>query len=369
MGEQVSLMIHLGDRLGLYRHLHDAGPLTTVEVAEGTGLDERLVREWLLSQAAAKLVDRHDDGRFELTPVQAALLADEEGSLSFAAGRLPGWERPRPCRGAGGVVPNRPRRLLRTAGHRSRRGPGPHDGAVVAAGADVGHPPPRSTVSSRSSENGGTVVDVGCGAGVTCLTIAQAFPREPLHRLRPVIDRRRPGRRRRGRGGAHQRVVRGGRGRGPARRPRRRPGDLLRLPPRHAVPRPGGRPRSGARSMMTEPGSSRTSGSTGSFEKDRRNPLLAMFYGFSVASCLPVGAVRTRGHGSRPRSGCTRRLRNRWCGAQASSTFLQPRFRRRRQPLLRGPGQLTTAHTPHPSVSPHPPAPGDRRLPIHLGGS
>ncbi|MDH4365775.1 MAG: hypothetical protein OEY70_16995, partial [Acidimicrobiia bacterium] len=26
--------------------------------------------------------------------------------------------------------------------------------------------------------------------------------------------------------------------------------------------------------------------SSGSFEKDRRNPMLAMFYGFSVASCL-----------------------------------------------------------------------------------
>ena len=33
MGEQVSLMIHLGDRLGLYRALQGAGPITSDELA------------------------------------------------------------------------------------------------------------------------------------------------------------------------------------------------------------------------------------------------------------------------------------------------------------------------------------------------
>jgi hypothetical protein len=37
--------------------------------------------------------------------------------------------------------------------------------------------------------------------------------------------------------------------------------------------------------------------STGSFESDRRNPLLAMFYGFSVTSCLQSAMSEPGGMG------------------------------------------------------------------------
>src|ERR1044071_1667991 len=47
-GEVVSLMVHLGDRLGLYRALDGAGRVTPAALAEHTGLSERWVREWLL---------------------------------------------------------------------------------------------------------------------------------------------------------------------------------------------------------------------------------------------------------------------------------------------------------------------------------
>ncbi len=46
-GEIVSLMIHLGDRLGLYRALNGAGPVTAAELADRTGLKERWLFEWL----------------------------------------------------------------------------------------------------------------------------------------------------------------------------------------------------------------------------------------------------------------------------------------------------------------------------------
>ena len=50
-------MIHLGDRLGLYRALASSDrPLTSSELAERSGLDERWVREWAYNQAAAKIV-------------------------------------------------------------------------------------------------------------------------------------------------------------------------------------------------------------------------------------------------------------------------------------------------------------------------
>ena len=47
-GALVSGMIHLGERMGLYRALNGAGPLTSEELARKTGLQERWVREWLL---------------------------------------------------------------------------------------------------------------------------------------------------------------------------------------------------------------------------------------------------------------------------------------------------------------------------------
>ena len=67
------------------------GGQTSDQVADSLDLHERFVREWLLGQAAAGLIERHDDGTFELTDVQAAVLA---GVMVFI------WTRPE-----GGSVP------------------------------------------------------------------------------------------------------------------------------------------------------------------------------------------------------------------------------------------------------------------------
>jgi len=61
-GEVVSLMIHLGDRLGLYRALQGAGPVTAGGLAERTGLHARWLLEWLRGQAAAGLIGSPDGG-------------------------------------------------------------------------------------------------------------------------------------------------------------------------------------------------------------------------------------------------------------------------------------------------------------------
>ena len=42
-----------GDKLGLYKALAHAGPLTSSELAQQTKTHERYVREWLANQAAA----------------------------------------------------------------------------------------------------------------------------------------------------------------------------------------------------------------------------------------------------------------------------------------------------------------------------
>jgi hypothetical protein len=68
-------LVHLGDRLGLYQAMADApGPVTSAELAERSGLDERWIREWLHNQAAARLI-AFEDERFWLEPEAKAVLA------------------------------------------------------------------------------------------------------------------------------------------------------------------------------------------------------------------------------------------------------------------------------------------------------
>ena len=54
-------LVVIGDRLGLYKALAGAGPLTPRELAERTDTHERYVREWLNAQAAGGYVT-YDDG-------------------------------------------------------------------------------------------------------------------------------------------------------------------------------------------------------------------------------------------------------------------------------------------------------------------
>jgi hypothetical protein len=75
-------MVVLGHRLGLYRAMAGAGPLSPAELAERTGTAERYVREWLAAQASAGyLAYDPASGRFSLPEEQAFALADPAGPV------------------------------------------------------------------------------------------------------------------------------------------------------------------------------------------------------------------------------------------------------------------------------------------------
>jgi len=85
------VMVSLGHKLGLYKALAGAGPLSCSEVAARAGCAERYVREWLNSQAAGGYVEYHPSSQtYELTPEQALVLSDEDSSVFFP----PAWEVP-----------------------------------------------------------------------------------------------------------------------------------------------------------------------------------------------------------------------------------------------------------------------------------
>jgi SAM-dependent methyltransferase len=75
--------VYLGDRLGLYRALASRGPMTCEELAAACGIDERYAREWLEQQAVTGVLEV-SDGRFSLPAGHDEALIDE-ASLAFAA--------------------------------------------------------------------------------------------------------------------------------------------------------------------------------------------------------------------------------------------------------------------------------------------
>src|SRR5215471_8059653 len=87
MGAAISAaLVLIGDKLGLYRAMAGAGPLTPTELAKRTETTERYVREWLNNQAAGGyVVYDAASGRYTLPPEQAAALADES-SPAFIPG-------------------------------------------------------------------------------------------------------------------------------------------------------------------------------------------------------------------------------------------------------------------------------------------
>jgi ubiquinone/menaquinone biosynthesis C-methylase UbiE len=88
MGACISgALVILGDRLGIYRALAEHGPATSMELADATRLNERLLREWLTAQAASEYVSYDPlTGRFSLSPEQRMVFAEEESPVFMAGG-------------------------------------------------------------------------------------------------------------------------------------------------------------------------------------------------------------------------------------------------------------------------------------------
>jgi len=76
--------VYLGERLGLYRALHEGGPATSTELAARTGTAERYVREWLEHHAASGLVEVDDvaagplERRYRLPAAHVPVLVDHD---------------------------------------------------------------------------------------------------------------------------------------------------------------------------------------------------------------------------------------------------------------------------------------------------
>jgi SAM-dependent methyltransferase len=171
------VMVSLGSKLGLYKAMAGAGPISAKELAVRTDCAERYVREWLNSQAAGGYVGYHAvSDTYELSPEQAMVLADEDSPAYIPNA----WN-----------VPASMWFDEAKAVEAFRTGQGvpwgDHDGRLFCGSAAFFRNAYRGSLLSawlpaldgvvERLKAGITVADVGCGHGHSTLLMAEAFPR------------------------------------------------------------------------------------------------------------------------------------------------------------------------------------------------
>ncbi len=178
MGAAISgLLVHIGDRLGLYKAMAGSGPVTSSELARRTGTAERYVREWLANQAAGGYVVYHQaDASYELPAEQAMVVADEDspmflgGAFETIASAYADHEAFVDAfrTGAGVAWDAHDHRLFSGVERFFRPGYAAHLVDEWLPALDGVVPKLRS---------GASVADVGCGLGASVVIMASAFPR------------------------------------------------------------------------------------------------------------------------------------------------------------------------------------------------
>lgn len=169
-------LAYVGDRLGIFRALAPGAALTTADIAAQTGLNERYIREWAATMAAAGYLDYSpSEARFRMNPEQALVLANEDttfftaGAFQYAVACYRQLDKLIGAFQHGGGVPFADF--------------GPEIVEAIERLFHVGyetwvadHWIPAVPHIHQQLEHGGEAAEVGCGAGQCLIPVALAFP-------------------------------------------------------------------------------------------------------------------------------------------------------------------------------------------------
>ncbi|HWT67111.1 MAG TPA: class I SAM-dependent methyltransferase, partial [Terracidiphilus sp.] len=170
-------LVVIGDKLGLYRAMAGAGPLTPAQLATLTNTTERYVREWLNANAASGFVTYNAATHtFELPPEQAFALTtlDLPGAYHIISA----------------CFKDEPKI---TQAFRTGSGVGwhEHDANLFFGTERFFRPNYQNNLLSSwlpalegitgKLAHGAEVADVGCGHGASTMLMARAFPKSHFH--------------------------------------------------------------------------------------------------------------------------------------------------------------------------------------------
>jgi SAM-dependent methyltransferase len=176
--------VWLGERLGLYRALAEAGPATAAQLAGRAEIDERYAREWLEHQAVAGLLAVDDERadaatrRFSIPPGHDEVLLDRD-SLSYMApmalgvvGMAHALPQVRAAFTTGSGVPYEA--YGEDTRHFIARGNRP---MFINLLASEWFPAVPGLAERLRADPPARVADLGCGTGWSSIAIARGFPK------------------------------------------------------------------------------------------------------------------------------------------------------------------------------------------------
>jgi SAM-dependent methyltransferase len=177
MGAVISAPLFvIGEKLGLYKAMAGAGPLTSEEVAERAGVAERSVREWLRNQAAGGYIEYDaETDTYTLSDEHALALADEESPFYILG-----------VYDSIASIYADEERILEAFKTGEGMGWHEHDHRLFCGTERFFKPGYRQNLVpewipalegvQEKLEKGAKVADVGCGHGASTIIMAQAFP-------------------------------------------------------------------------------------------------------------------------------------------------------------------------------------------------
>jgi SAM-dependent methyltransferase len=174
------VMTSLGHKLGLYKAMAHAGPLSSQALAEKTGLHERYVREWLNNQTAGGYVSYDAQTiRYTLPDEHAPVLAEEESPVFL----IPALEVAASLWFDQTKIEN----AFRTGEGIAWKD---HHHKLFCGSEALFRPGYKANLVSEwitSLEGveeklvrGARIADVGCGHGASAIVLAKAFPRSSV---------------------------------------------------------------------------------------------------------------------------------------------------------------------------------------------